>query len=231
MPLLIAINIDGAAGQSMGPSPHEVPFLGYMGEAPHWSRGRAEIDSRPMKINGLLIYGLMIGLVSCLAAQAQEQTNQFIMNWNATGYTINAAGHIMATNLTQQTLINKVAYDNGINPKDCDFVYRVEKRDTAVVWKTNGVFVADVYQMEYTFTDVTNETGSVNYCESLLNDEYHTNAIGTTFGLEEKTFNKDGYLVGYTYHGSFHCAFPEDNVVFTGSFSTGARVYLKQPDD
>jgi hypothetical protein len=173
----------------------------------------------------------MFGVGTCLAAQAQEQTNQFLMAWNATGYTINAKGKIIATNLTAQTLINKIAYDNGVNPKDCDFVYRVEKRDTAVVWKTNGVFIADVYQVEYTFEDVTNETGTIDYCEALLNDEYHTNAIGSTFGLEQKTYNKEGYLVGYSYHGTFHCAFPENNVVFTGSFATGARVYLKSTDD
>jgi hypothetical protein len=177
------------------------------------------------------MFAVLIGVSSCVTAQAQEQTNQFLMSWNATGYTTNAKGKIIATNLTAQTLINKVAYDNGINPKDCDFVYRVEKRDTAVVWKTNGVFIADVYQMEYTFEDITNEAGTVNYCESLLNDEYHTNAIGSTFGLEEKTFNREGYLVGYTYHGTFHYALPENNVVFTGSFATGARVYLKSPDE
>jgi hypothetical protein len=184
-----------------------------------------------MKTYKLLVLGVVFGVGTCLAAQAQEQTNQFLMTWNATGYTTNAEGKLIATNLTAQTLINKVAYDNGINPKDCVFVYRVEKRDTAVVWKTNGVFIADVYQVEYTFEDVTNETGTINFCESLLNDEYHTNAIGSTFGLEQETYNRDGYLVGYTYHGTFHCAFPENNVVFTGSFSTGDRVYLKSTDD
>ncbi len=189
------------------------------------------INWRHMKTYKKLMLAVLLGVGSCLAAQAQEQTNQFLMSWIATGYTTNAKGKIIATNLTAKTLINKVAYDNGIDPKDCDFVYRVEKRDTAVVLKSNGAFIADVYQMEYTFEDVTNEAGTVNYCESLLNDEYHTNATGSTFGLEEKTFNREGYLVGYTYHGTFHCAFPEDNVVFTGSFATGARVYLKSPDE
>jgi len=177
------------------------------------------------------MFMLVIGMGLALAAQAQEQTNEYLMSWIATGYTTNAHGNIVATNLNQQTLINIVAKDNGINPKDCVFVYRVEKRDTAVVWKTNGVFISDVYQMEYTFQDVTNQAGTVDFCESLLNDEYHTNAIGSTFGLEEKTYNRAGYLTGYSYHGSFHCAFPENNVVFTGSFATGARVYLKQNDD
>jgi len=184
-----------------------------------------------MKNLKLLIIGLITGVASCLAAQAQEQTNEYLMTWVAVGYTTNAHGALIETNLNQQTLINKVAADNGINPKDCEFVYRVEKRDTAVVWKTNGVFISDVYQMEYTFEDVTNQEGTINFCESLLNDEYHTNAIGSTFGLEEKAYNRDGYLIGYSYHGTFHCAFPESNVVFTGSFATGARVYLKAEDE
>lgn len=184
-----------------------------------------------MKINRLLEYRFFIGLGCCLAAQAQEQTNEFLMTWNATGYTLNARGQIIATNLTQQKLINRVAADNGINPADCEFVYRVEKRDTAVVWKTNGSFIADVYQMEYTFQDVTNPAGTVDYVASLLNDEYHTNPIGSTFGVEDKTYNKDGYLTAYSYHGTFHCFFPENDVIFTGSFSTGARVFERDPED
>ena len=183
-----------------------------------------------MKISNLLIFALVTGMGSCLAAQAQEQTNEVLMTWSATGYTTNAKGNIIATNLTQQTLINRVAADNGINPKDCEFVYRVEKLDTGVVWKTNGLFIADVYQMEYTFLDVTNAAGTEDYCGSLLNDEYHTNAIGSTFGIKEMRHNSEGYLTSFSYHGTFHCAFPENNVVFTGSFSTGARVYINLED-
>jgi hypothetical protein len=178
----------------------------------------------------LLIFAVIMAMDSCLAAQAQEQTNQFQITWNATGYTTNAKGKIIATNLNAQTLINKVAADNGINPKDCVFVYRVEKRDTAVVWKTNGLFISDVYQMEYTYQDVTNETGTTDFIESLLNDEYHTNAIGSTFGVENRSYNKEGYISSYSYHGTFQMAFPENNVVFTGSFSTGARVYINLKD-
>lgn len=178
-----------------------------------------------------LILAAAIGLGLCHRGQAQEQTNEFLMAWNAVGYTTNARGNIIATNVTARTLINKVAYDNGLNPNQLVFVYRVEKRDTAVVLKSTGAFVADVYQMEYTFQDVTNPAGTVNYAESLLNDEYHDNAIGSTFGIEEKRYNKAGYLTGYSYHGSFHAAFPEDNVVFTGTFSTGARVVEKDPED
>ena len=184
-----------------------------------------------MKNYKLTLLAWVIGIASCVTTQAQEQTNQFLMNWHATGYTTNARGQIIATNINQQTLINKVAYDNGLDPKDLVFVYRVEKRDTAVVWKSNGVFVSDVYQMEYTYQDITNSAGTTDFIQSLLNDEYHTNAIGSTFGVETRSYDRDGYIRTYNYHGTFQCSFPEDNVVFSGSFSTGGRVLLTASDD
>jgi hypothetical protein len=170
------------------------------------------------------VLAVMVGVGMSRTAKAQEQTNQFQMTWSATGYTHNARGNLIATNLTQQALVRKVALDNGLNPADLIFVYRVEKLDTAVVYRSNGQFVSDVYQMEYTFQDETNLTDTTDYIFSLLNDEYHTNAIGSTFGVEQKTYNHAGYLTSYSYHGSFHYALPESDVVFTGTFTTGSRV-------
>jgi hypothetical protein len=117
------------------------------------------------------------------------------------------------------------------------FVYRAEKRDTAVVYRSNGEFLADVYQMEYTYNDVTNPTGTTTYRQAFLNDEYHTNAIGSTFGIETKTVNKEGNLSSYSYHGTFQYAMgdsptpldPEVNTVWSGSFSTGARIPYTLP--
>ena len=184
-----------------------------------------------MKICKILSLFFAIAFGSCAIARAQEQTNQFAMYWSATGYTTNENGRLIVTNLNQRTLVNKVAADNGLNPNDLEFVYRVEKRDTAVVYRTNGVFVSDVYQMEYTFDDVSNLSGNTIYRETLLNDEYHSNAIGTTWGVEQTAHNRAGYLVSYTYHGVFHYFFPEDNVIFTGTFSTGPRVRLLGSDN
>ncbi len=205
-------------------------FLCALGEVPHWSQCNSQINSRDMKTYKLLMFAVIAGIALCRTAAAQEQTNQFQLTWNATGYTHNARGNLIATNLTQQALVKKVALDNGLNPADLIFVYRVEKRDTAVVYRTNGEFVSDVYQMEYTFQDETNLPDTTDYVFSLLNDEYHTNAIGSTFGVEQKTYNKAGYLTAYSYHGTFHYALPESDVVFTGSFITGARVKLIPAD-
>ncbi|HEY3853998.1 MAG TPA: hypothetical protein VGO67_06365 [Verrucomicrobiae bacterium] len=177
-----------------------------------------------MKTYKLLILAVILAIGMGWRANAQEQTNQFQLTWNATGYTHNARGVLVATNVTQQTLVRKVAEDNGLNPADLIFVYRVEKLDTAVVYRRNGQFVSDVYQMEYTFQDETNQAATTDYIFSFLNDEYHPNAIGTTFGVEQRTYNHAGYLINYSYHGSFHYALPESDVVFTGTFSTGVRV-------
>jgi hypothetical protein len=203
----------------------------FLGKTSHWQAAFPQVIFPAMKIYKLLTIAFAIAISACSLARAQEQTNQFAMTWNATGYTLNANGRLVVTNLNQRALVVKVAQDNGLNPNDLEFVYRVEKRDTAVVWKSTGVFVSDVYQMEYTYDDVSNLTGSVIYRETLLNDEYHTNAIGTTWGVEESAHNRAGYLTFYTYHGNFHYFFPEDNVIFTGSFSTGARVRLLGSDD
>jgi hypothetical protein len=180
-----------------------------------------------MKIRILLKMLLALGFCSSLAVLGQEQTNEFQLAWTVTGYSTNGNGTLMVTNVSAKTLVDKVAADNGLNPNDLIFVYRVEKRDTAVVYRTNGQFVSDVYQMEYTWTDVTNRTGAVVYRETLLNDEYHTNAIGTTWGVEDRAFNKAGYLTSYLYHGTVHYFFPETGTIFTGSFTTGARVKEK----
>jgi len=186
-----------------------------------------------MKILRLLAAMLTVGLCFSPEVRGQadsiNQTNEYAMAWNATGYTFNAKGKIVATNVNQRAFVLKAAQDNGLNPNDLVFVYRVEKRDTAVVYKSTGAFVADVYQMQYTYTDITNASGEFALRETLLNDEYHNNAIGTTWGVENAVRNKDSYLTSYSYHGTFHYFFPEDNVIFTGSFSTGPRVKETDP--
>src|SRR5581483_3834229 len=79
----------------------------------------------------------------------------FRLYWRGTYYTTNATGHIIARAFTEQDFVNKVAKDNGLDPSTLVFVYRPNKRDTVVV-RSNGAFVADVIQMEYTYTDVRN---------------------------------------------------------------------------
>jgi hypothetical protein len=189
-----------------------------------------------MKINRLALT-VMIGIGSSCVAMAQAPYDQYLMSWTATGYTTTPQGTVAVTPLTQREFVLRVAADNGLNANDLCFVYRAEKRDMAVVERATGAFIADVYQMEYTYTDVTNASDTLTYRQAFLNDEYHTNATGSTFGVESKIVNKAGNLASYSYHGTFQYAMPgpptpldpEVNTVWVGTFMTGARVPYTLP--
>jgi hypothetical protein len=185
-----------------------------------------------MNMSKKLVLTMIIGFGFTLPAMAQAPYDQFILTWSGTGYTTNKNGKLTAITVSGKDFVDRVAADNGVNPSLLVFVYRAEKRDTAVVYRSNGVFLADVYQVEYTYTDVTNPPDTTTYRQAFLNDEYHTNAIGSTFGIETKAFNKDGDIIDYSYHGTFQYSMPgpptpldpEVDTVWVGSFSTGARV-------
>jgi hypothetical protein len=184
-----------------------------------------------MKINLKLhlqtTLSILLGLGSFLTAKAQDQ---FLLAWNATGYTYNDKGQSVATNVNAQTFIKKVALDNGLDPADLAFVYRVENLDTVVAFKSNGQFVADIYQMETTYTVITNLQNTASYVQSMLTTETNLAGdlgnIGGIFGIQEHLYNKEGTLTGFSYHGNFNYTPPGENVVFSGTFSTGARLKL-----
>lgn len=147
----------------------------------------------------------------------------FRLYWRGTYYTTNSTGHIIAVPFTEQSFVNKVAKDNGLDPSQLIFVYRPDKRDTVVV-RNNGAFVADVIQMEYVYTDVNNPGNTVTVRQALLFDENHQDALGSWMGLELRTFNTDGGLANDTLTGWMQYSFPELNAVYGGRAYTGARV-------
>ena len=189
-----------------------------------------------MKINSKMHWqmalAMVLGIGSVMTACAQDQ---FYLSWNAVGYTYNAKGQLVATNENAETFIKKVAADNGLNPADLAFVYRVENLDTVVALKSTGQFVADIYQMETTYTDITNLANTVSYIQSMLTTETNLAGdlgnIGGIFGVQEHIYNKAGDLVGFSYHGSFNYTPLGENVAFTGTFSTGARLKLVSSDE
>jgi hypothetical protein len=99
-----------------------------------------------------------------------------------------------------------------------------EKHDTAVVRAADGAFVADVIQMEYSFTDVSNTNQTRTVRQAFLFDEAHNGAVGSAFGTETARRDPNGNLTGYTFRGTFQYAFPESGEVYSGTFTTGARV-------
>ncbi|HZR16562.1 MAG TPA: hypothetical protein VFE51_04485, partial [Verrucomicrobiae bacterium] len=152
-----------------------------------------------MKKNWKLGSVLVLILGTTLSTQADDLFRLF---WRGTYYTKNDTGHIVAVNFTEQDFVNKVAQDNGLDPSTLVFVYRPDRRDTVVVRASNGQFIADVIQMEYTWTDVVNPTGAVTVRHALLFDEYHQAALGSFFGLELASRDANGNLVNDSLNGT-----------------------------
>jgi hypothetical protein len=173
-----------------------------------------------MKLRTGLALLLSFGLFLAWTSRADDL---FQLYWRGTYYTTNATGHIIALHFTEQDFVNQIALDNGLDPATCVFVYRPNKRDTVVV-RSNGAFVADVIQMQYTYTDVNNPWNTVTVRQALLFDEYHQNALGSWMGLELRTFDTSGNLVNDTLDGWMQYSKPELNAVYCGSLITGQRI-------
>ena len=165
-----------------------------------------------------------VGLMSSLNCRADDLFQLF---WRGTYYTKNSTGHIIAVKFTEQDFVNKVAKDNGLDPSGLVFVYRPNRRDTVVVNASTGAFVADVIQMEYTFSDVTNPSGSVTVRHALLFDEAHQAALGSFFGLEEASRDSQGNLVKDVLIGTVLYSKPDLGIVYGASISTGGRIVDK----
>jgi len=173
-----------------------------------------------MKLRILLPLVIAFGFIEPVVGHADDL---FRLYWRGTYYTTNSSGHIVAVPFTEQSFVNKVAQDNGLDPAGLIFVYRPDRRDTVVV-RSNGAFVADVIQMEFTYTDVNNPNNTVTVRQALLFDEYHQDALGSWMGLELRTFNPSGGLANDTLTGWMQYSMPEQNAVYGGRAYTGARV-------
>lgn len=160
-----------------------------------------------------------------LATQVASQADDlFQLFWRGTYYTKNDTGHIIAVDFTEQDFVNKVAQDNGLDPATLVFVYRPDRRDTVVVRAATGAFIADVIQMEYTFTDVVNPSGSVIVRHALLFDEYHQAALGSFFGLEMSSRDANGALVNDSLNGTVLYSKPDVGIVYGAKIWTGQRI-------
>jgi len=168
----------------------------------------------------IICMALPLGLLS-LSLQADDL---FKLSWRGTAYTTDGNGNVVAKTATEKDFIQKVATDNGLDPKSLVFVYRADKHDTAVVDASTGAFVADVIQMEYNFTDVSNSDQSKTVRQAFLYDEAHSSALGSAFGTETAKRDSNGNLTSYSFRGTFQYSIPENDAVYSGSFSTGARV-------
>src|SRR5579883_688899 len=166
-------------------------------------------------------------LISALLVAMQitaRADDLFQLFWRGTYYTKNSSGHIIAVPFTEQDFVNKVAQDNGLDPSTLVFVYRPDRRDTVVVRASTGQFIADVIQMEYTWTDVVNPTGAVTVRHALLFDEYHQAALGSFFGLELANRDANGNLINDTLTGTVLYSKPDLGIVYGAKIWTGQRI-------
>ncbi len=175
---------------------------------------------RPARAVALRV-GLALGLLQPLAARADEL---FQMAWRGTAYTTGSRGQIVARPFSERDFVNKVATDNSLDPHTLVFVYRPLKHDTAVVRASDGTFIADVIQMEYTYTDISNTNGTATVRQAFLFDEYHSSALGSAFGSEHALRNSNGDLTSFSFRGSFQYSMPDLDTVYSGTFATGRRV-------
>ena len=172
-----------------------------------------------MKIRNALACSLTIGLLQPFLVNADDF---FKMSWHGTAYTTSSSGQVVARPFSEKDFIQKVATDNGTDPKTLAFVYRPQHHDTVVV-RINDGWWADVIQMEYSFTEVSNSNQTKLIRQAFLyNDETGSTPIGSVFGMETAKYNSDGSLMSDSFHGTFQYSI--DGVVYSGSFSTGARV-------
>jgi hypothetical protein len=160
------------------------------------------------------------------AAPAPQGYPQYALSWRGVGYTRNAAGNVVKMRMSDRDLVQKAAVDNGLNASELALVYRVEARDTAVVRKKDGSFVADVMQVQYVYVDVPNANGTTVVRQAMLYDEAHDmTPIGSVFGTETSRTDASGNLKSYSFRGSFQYAIAEDDAVYSGTFTTGKPLF------
>lgn len=173
-----------------------------------------------MKNRLWLVLAVALGYFPVNSVRADDLFQLF---WRGAYYTKNSTGHIIAVNFSEQDLVNQVAQSTGMDPSQLVLVYRPNERDAAVV-QNNGTFVASVYQMQTTFTDVTNPSGSVTVRHALITDGSHPNPLGSFFGLEMRTLTSSGALASDSLVGTVLYSNPDSGAVYSARVSTGNRL-------
>jgi hypothetical protein len=174
---------------------------------------------KSLKIIGVIVG---VGMAQSLVSDARDL---YQLSWKGTKYTTNAAGKVVASPYSEKEIIAKCAADNGITDlKSLAYVYVANEKDTEVVFATTGATVCEVFQLENSFTEVPSADGTTVARQSFVFNETHGQALGSAFGLERSKRNMNGDLVTYSYRGNFQFSIPEDNTVYSGTFTTSKRL-------
>jgi hypothetical protein len=176
-----------------------------------------------MKITKKLMCVVVLGLVQPWIGNARDI---YQARWQGTAYrTDPATGRVVTQRYSEKDIIQKCAQDNGITDlKALAYVYVASEQNTEVVWSATGATVCEVFQFEYSHTDVVSADNSQTVRQAFIFDEAHGQSVGSLFGREKAKHDAEGNLTAFSYSGSFQFAFPETGTVYSGTFSTGKRI-------
>jgi hypothetical protein len=203
--------------------------LGFWGYSPIGERVKGVEDfsgfdgqnrTTAMKYHQYLFLGAAL---ACFHESGVPADDLFQLFWRGTYYARNSTSHIIAVSFTEQSLVEQVAQNSGLDASQLIFVYRPQKRDAAVVQK-NGAFVATVFQMQSTFTDINNPNNSITVRQALLSNPANANISGSFFGLEQRTLSAAGGLSSDSLTGMAVYSNSDGNLVYSAHVSTGSRV-------
>ena len=164
-------------------------------------------------------------ILSLLAPSMLGARELYQLHWRGIRYKPDSTGRVVAVRYTERDIIAKCAADNGLTDlKALAFVYVADDQDTEVVLVATGQTVADIYQLEYQFTEAPNFDRSQVVRQSFLFSERYESAIGSAFGIEHSRRDINGDRIGFSYRGSFQFSLPDDGAIYSGTFSTGKRL-------
>ena len=204
-------------------------------ELPHWEMGcggllfleqfeqpRKCMNVKRLKLSNLLVVVAAIGMMHPAISKGRDL---YQLSWKGTKYMTSDSGRIIAKPYSERDIIAKCAADNGITDlKSLAFVYVANEQDTEVVMVDTGDTVCEVFQLENSFTAVPSADGSQTVRQAFIFNEAHGQALGSAFGIEKAKRNGDGALTSFSYKGNFQFSIPEENSVYSGTFTTGKRL-------
>jgi hypothetical protein len=174
-----------------------------------------------MKLKTSLAVVLAVGFIQPALSNARDL---FQLSWRGTCYTTDGSGRVVAKRYTEKEIIAKAATDNGLDPRSLAFVYDATEGDTEVVVAATGEYVSDVFQLETRVVAVPSADGNQTVRQMFIFNEAHGEALGSAFGIERAKHGPEGQLLSLSYKGSFQFSIPEDDAVYSGTFTTGKRI-------
>src|SRR5262245_3949724 len=180
------------------------------------------MNMKRVKLSKFLVVVAAIGMIHPAISKGRDL---YQLSWKGTKYTTSDSGRIIATRYSEKDIIAACAADNGITDlKSLAYVYVANEQDTEVVFVDSGETVCEVFQLENSFTAVPSADGTQTVRQAFIFNEAHGQALGSAFGIEKAKRDGDGVLTSFSYKGNFQFSVPEENSVYSGTFTTGKRL-------